>query len=243
MNQFLLARSLCESVGWSPDLTAGALSGNCVPELDARMLELGVVLSERQDVLSLAHDLCLLRKDSVENIVKVLTSRADMLDESAGIWGIGQEWLELIRGARQSILIVAPALDTHAAGYLKNALAGAYGAQVDLTVLYGALGDADKMEAALALIAGAFPGARILRWPSERGFLHAKAICIDRSSVHLGSANLTDYGWQRNVELGVTVQGVAARALVSLCDGLVEIAECQAEHLTAALRHFDDGAP
>ena len=26
----LLARSLCESVGWSPDLTAGALSGNFV---------------------------------------------------------------------------------------------------------------------------------------------------------------------------------------------------------------------
>ena len=30
------------------------------------MLELGVVLSEKQGVLSLAHDLCLLRQDSVE---------------------------------------------------------------------------------------------------------------------------------------------------------------------------------
>ncbi len=56
------------------------------------------------------------------------------------------------------------------------------------------------------------------------GFLHAKLICVDEAVVYIGSANLTDHGWHRNVELGVTLSGGGAIPLIRFCSGLVGIA-------------------
>ncbi len=231
MNQFLFARSVCEAAGWDPALVGRAIAGIDVPEISTRLRLLEVDSGQQDEILSLARELCIVRLESLENTVRVLTSSVDLLDECAGIWGIGQEWLELIRQARTSILIVAPALDANAATYLRDALIGAYSAGVRLTVIYGSLGERRRIRAALTVIADCFPNANILQWPNTHGFLHAKIICVDRAAIYLGSANLTNYGWNKNVELGVTLRGVAACALVGVCDRLLEAA--QSERVTA----------
>ncbi len=58
-----------------------------------------------------------------------------------------------------------------------------------------------------------FPGlpARRLYWPSfareRNASMHAKILVIDRRVALVGSANLTDYGLERNLECGLLVRG------------------------------------
>ena len=51
--------------------------------------------------------------------------------------------------------------------------------------------------------------------------LHAKVVVVDRSTAVIGSANLTWSGMVNNYELGVVVDGSAARKIGSIIDGLV----------------------
>ena len=51
--------------------------------------------------------------------------------------------------------------------------------------------------------------------------LHAKVVVVDRSRAVIGSANLTWSGMVNNYELGVLVDGSAARKIGSIIDGLV----------------------
>lgn len=52
---------------------------------------------------------------------------------------------------------------------------------------------------------------RALRWPAQAreagASMHAKVLVIDRSSALVGSANLTGYGVERNLECGILVRG------------------------------------
>ena len=58
-----------------------------------------------------------------------------------------------------------------------------------------------------------FPGlqARRLHWPSSSrapgASMHAKVLVVDRQVALVGSANLTGYGLERNLECGVLIRG------------------------------------
>ncbi len=52
--------------------------------------------------------------------------------------------------------------------------------------------------------------------------LHAKVMVFDNRSVYVGSANVTDYGFGRYLELGVLLRGTQVSSFVDLCGFLLE---------------------
>ncbi|MDQ2074781.1 phospholipase D-like domain-containing protein [Haloarcula sp. H-GB4] len=52
--------------------------------------------------------------------------------------------------------------------------------------------------------------------------LHAKVMSFDTRAVYVGSANMTDYGFGRYLELGVLLGRKETRQFVDLCDFLLE---------------------
>lgn len=52
--------------------------------------------------------------------------------------------------------------------------------------------------------------------------LHAKVMTFDDRSVYVGSANVTDYGFDRYLELGVLLGGPPVAHFKDLCDSLLE---------------------
>lgn len=59
--------------------------------------------------------------------------------------------------------------------------------------------------------------------PRDRASLHAKCVVIDRSRVFVSSANFTEAGQERNIEVGLMLQSpVVAERLLRFLDSLVE---------------------
>lgn len=229
-DKYLLARSVCNAAAWDPAVVRRALNGDFVPEVDERLRYLRVEDSARQELLELALAFCTAVSEHELGAIRFVASRPSLVPQTDGaVWGIGQEWLELIRSARRRIVLVAPSIDAPAVRYMQDALSAAYSDNVSLIVLYGKLGNAERIRSAVSLIESSCPQSELLQWPSSEGFLHAKAICIDDKRIYIGSANLTEFGWERNVELGVTLSGVIAVPLISYCRGLVEIARSDAK--------------
>lgn len=52
--------------------------------------------------------------------------------------------------------------------------------------------------------------------------LHAKVMTFDDRSVYIGSANVTDYGFDRYLELGVLISGAQSKNFRKLADRLLE---------------------
>lgn len=52
------------------------------------------------------------------------------------------------------------------------------------------------------------------------GLMHGKVLVADRTQMLVGSANFTSGGMTRNLELGVRVEGAAAREVCELIEGL-----------------------
>lgn len=221
---YVLARSICDAVAWDANSVRRALAGAMVREVDERCAYLGIDGTARPEVLALALHLCTVISQQDAGTVRFVASRPSLVRSDRGLWGIGQEWLEMIRTAKGSIVIVAPSIDAAAVMNLHDALAAAYSDNVRLTVLYGALGKIERIRSAISIIRESCPRSELLEWPSTKGFLHAKAICVDNGIVYIGSANLTEFGWEKNVEIGMTLSGPVADPIIRYCQGLVEIA-------------------
>jgi len=58
-------------------------------------------------------------------------------------------------------------------------------------------------------------------YESSKSGLHAKVLVVDRHDVLVTSANLTHYGLESNIELGVRIRGETAVKIESLVDELV----------------------
>lgn len=52
--------------------------------------------------------------------------------------------------------------------------------------------------------------------------LHAKVMVFDDDAAYIGSANVTDYGFDRYLELGVLLRGAAVRRYRNLCESLLK---------------------
>lgn len=151
----------------------------------------------------------------------LLTSRLDTIDEQAQVtpvWtGPQSEALhgrltlavlaDLIDEARRDILLVSYA--TVPGDNVRAALASAADRGVVITLLLERAADNPRFEGH----DDPFPGlpARRLCWPAaERpvgAAMHAKVLVIDRQTALVGSANLTGYGLERNLECGLLVRG------------------------------------
>lgn len=212
-------------MAWDTNALSACISGTPSVAIEERCAELGIGTSDRSEVLLLAFHLASAVAEREHSFVRVLSSQPRLIAGVDRYWAVGQEWLELIRRAEHRIIIVSPSLDEAAARNCYAALSAAAKTIEAFAIVHGRLGRPERINAALGVYASAFPGAEILEWPSnDRGFLHAKLICVDVDLVYMGSANVTEYGWEKNVEVGVTLKGPAARSLVRFCEGLLEIA-------------------
>jgi len=120
-----------------------------------------------------------------------------------------QVLLELIGEAQHEILIVTYALQGYAE--LEGALAQAAARGVRITVVAETSEDSPGFQGDPARALGTIPVER-LRWPRDQrpargAALHAKVVVVDRSTVLITSANLTQRASADNLEVGVLLRG------------------------------------
>jgi phosphatidylserine/phosphatidylglycerophosphate/cardiolipin synthase-like enzyme len=151
----------------------------------------------------------------------LLTSRLDIADEQphlTPVWtGPQSEALhkrltlavlaDLIDEAQHEILLVSYA--TVPSNDVRSALDAAASRGVEITMLLERNIDNPQFNG----LAEPFPhvAARRLCWPSavrpSGASMHAKLLIVDRGTALVGSANLTGFGLERNLECGLLVRG------------------------------------
>lgn len=114
---------------------------------------------------------------------------------------------DLIDQAETTILLVSYA--TLPSTEVREALVRAAGRGVEITTLLERPQDNPSFNGHAHPLAG-IP-ARQLTWPASarepRASMHAKILVVDRRAALIGSANLTGYGVERNLECGVLIRG------------------------------------
>jgi cardiolipin synthase len=158
----------------------------------------------------------------------VLTGRLDAADEQPSVTPVwtGPEsaarhgrltiavLADLIAEAQTEIVLVSYA--TVPSNDVRTALSAAAGRGVDVTLLLERAADNPRFEGR----SEPFPdlSARRLCWPAaERpagASMHAKVLVVDRQTALVGSANLTGYGLERNLEAGVLIRGGSVPTLL-----------------------------
>ena len=158
----------------------------------------------------------------------VLTGRLDAVDEQPSVTPVwtGPEsagphgrltmavLADLIAEARSEIVLVSYA--TLPSEDVRAALSAAASRGVALTLLLERAADNPSFAGRSEPFPGLF--ARRLCWPAaERpagASMHAKVLVVDRETALVGSANLTGYGLERNLEAGVLIRGGRVPALL-----------------------------
>ena len=130
-----------------------------------------------------------------------------------------QVLLEMIRGARQELLIVSFAVYNIAEIVAELERALARGVALTLVIETPGASQGKVSFGADAAFNGKIKReARILTWPYDKrekdahgrhGSLHAKCAVADRESCLISSANLTQYALNLNIELGLRVKDKA----------------------------------
>lgn len=114
---------------------------------------------------------------------------------------------DLIAEAQSDILLVSYA--TLPSRSVRSALEAAASRGVEISLLLERRSDNPRFEGT----DDPFPGltARRLSWPADHrpsgASMHAKVLVVDRRTALIGSANLTGYGLDRNLECGVLIRG------------------------------------
>jgi phosphatidylserine/phosphatidylglycerophosphate/cardiolipin synthase-like enzyme len=134
---------------------------------------------------------------------------------------------DLISEARHQILLVSYA--TLPSIEIRAALASAVERGVEVTALLESTVDNPQFRGRRDPFAG-LPMRR-LSWPGDirpaGASMHAKMLVVDRRVAVIGSANLTGYGLERNIECGLLVRGGPVPG--ALADHLLHINELQTE--------------
>jgi phosphatidylserine/phosphatidylglycerophosphate/cardiolipin synthase-like enzyme len=141
-------------------------------------------------------------------------------------------WVDLVAEAKREVWLAS--FSCGSVGEVERALLGALSRGVTVHCLFERSSDCEgylgvegfrKLDDRL-LRKGAFyrwPGDRRERDPQDRpGLMHAKALVVDRASMFVSSANLSDAALSRNIEVGVVVRGgVQPRWLAERFEALV----------------------
>ena len=114
---------------------------------------------------------------------------------------------DLIDEAKSELLLASYA--TYPSNEIRDALSAAALRNVDITLLLERTTDNPSFKGS----SDPFPNlaARRLCWPAgarpSGASMHAKVLVVDRRIALVGSANLTGYGLERNLECGLLVRG------------------------------------
>lgn len=131
---------------------------------------------------------------------------------------IDQALYEVVVAAERELIVVSYAV--YNVPRLTEALNGALSRGVDvLLVLEFEGAEGEQTYDPLAALHGLSDGIRVYHWPyakrphrgpgEKRGFIHVKAAIADERMAMISSANLTMYGLDTNMELGLVVRGEA----------------------------------
>ncbi len=130
---------------------------------------------------------------------------------------IDQVLYQLIEGARQRLLIVSYAVYGVPLVLAAVNEAAANGVRVDLVLEFEGHG-ADQEWDPLKALGKLDSRVRVFEWPhrdrpilpgGRRGMIHAKCAVVDSRAAVVSSANLTEYAFDANMELGIRVEGAA----------------------------------
>jgi phosphatidylserine/phosphatidylglycerophosphate/cardiolipin synthase-like enzyme len=129
---------------------------------------------------------------------------------------IEQVLIEMIRETKKELLIVSFAVYNIAKIVTEMEMAIARGAALTIVVETPESGQGKIPFGIESLLTNQIKAkARILKWPHEKrekdengkyGSLHAKCAVADRASVLISSANLTQYAFNLNMEMGLRVK-------------------------------------
>lgn len=128
--------------------------------------------------------------------------------------------LELIDSAREEILLASPYVDQPAVKAIAMALMGARRRGVNVRVLTSP--GRGREFAALADDETGFGTVKISEVQTDVSPVgsHAKVLVVDRERAYVGSANLTAAGLERNIEIGVEINGPQVAELARLLTAL-----------------------
>jgi len=162
------------------------------------------------------------RQQDAESVELVWTGPAP---PGSSLRRIDQALLELVRGAKESILVVTFA--AYRVSQVHDALLAAADRGVQLTFVFESCSESlgkVSFDPARAMGPELVGQSRVLFWPLEKrskddqgrhGSLHAKCAVADEAALLVSSANLTEYAMHLNIELGLLVRGGALPRLVA----------------------------
>ena len=130
-----------------------------------------------------------------------------------------QALLQVINAAKRELFITS--FVAYNVQSIVNALNAACHKGVELTMLLeSSQGDGGSIEMdVITQMKKLLPLARVYAWREksaefERGRVHAKVAVADRTSCFITSANLTGYAMERNMELGLLMEGGTVPGLI-----------------------------
>jgi phosphatidylserine/phosphatidylglycerophosphate/cardiolipin synthase-like enzyme len=127
-----------------------------------------------------------------------------------------QVLLELVRGARHSLLVVSYAV--YRVHSIRDALCNAVGRGVRVRIVLDVMDpvEIEGYNPLLSIGEQLLSCAEVLYWPKDRrppdaqgrrGSLHVKCVAADGTRMFVSSANLTEQALRLNMELGVLIEG------------------------------------
>lgn len=129
--------------------------------------------------------------------------------------------------ARNELYILSPFLDDLGVEIILGPVAGANSRGTKVCLITHDLEERSSSNySALQVLRAAAPGLRAFTVPqttlaNRYLLLHAKLVVVDGQSAVLSSANLTQYGLQSHLEVGVSIYGDDALALQQLLKSLI----------------------
>jgi phosphatidylserine/phosphatidylglycerophosphate/cardiolipin synthase-like enzyme len=138
----------------------------------------------------------------------------------------------LIEEAKREAYLVAPFFDREGVQALSPSIEGAFrrGVRVSILTRYLAQRDANRRALDWVIAACDRAGGVLSLFETEgkedAPLLHAKIVVTDGGKeAYVGSANLTGWGMERTLEVGVFVRGAGAQGVFELVAGLVEVSD------------------
>lgn len=181
----------------------------------------------------------------------LVTFPADPAFEDISPTSFGMSWLmptltRQIKRSNESITLLAPFFEAEGFSHLEEVLLAAMERSVQVTVVSRYLTDSDSYNHAVLKSFAKTAQERNIdtslltlvdytRWSSETPTerrrqdgatpeftLHAKIILFDDVATYIGSANVTDYGFEHYLETGILVEGPPVEGFVDLVDFLLK---------------------
>jgi len=170
---------------------------------------------------------------------------SDTTAASFGMDGLLSTLASQVKRCEREIVLLSPFFEGEGFGRLADVLLDALERGVDVTIVTRYLSDSDSHNYAvitsftdqavergvssnLSLVGYTVwdddtpVGKRTQDGENPRFTLHAKVMLFDSRAAYVGSANVTDYGFDRYLELGVLLEGAKVSSFRELCRFLLD---------------------